>query len=244
MRKPFEFKNFIIHQESVSLPVNTDSVLFGALTDFNKPTNIYDMGTGTGLLMFMMSQKYPNSNIVGFENDHDSLTCVKQNILSNPRFTNLEVKSFNWWDMQPDKPAQAIICNPPFFFNQLSSNDTKRSISRHLKEYDLFYLLERMSKWLAQDGEIALLLPFEQDVYSKYIEVLNKSQVHIEQAIKIKAHSEKDFHLWFIFGKKSSRNLGKNPIQDLVVYERPGGPFTVESRHLLSPFLQDRALGI
>ena len=63
MRKPFEFKNFIIHQESVSLPVNTDSVLFGALTNFNKPTNIYDMGTGTGLLMFMMSQKYPNSNI-------------------------------------------------------------------------------------------------------------------------------------------------------------------------------------
>jgi len=38
--------------------------------------------------------------------------------------------------------------------------------------------------------------------------------------------------------------LGKNPIQDLVVYEKPGGLFTVESRHLLSPFLQDRALGI
>lgn len=244
MRKPFEFKKFIIHQESVSLPVNTDSVLFGALANFNKPANIYDMGTGTGLLIFMMSQKHPDSNIIGFENDIDSLACVQQNISLNPKFSNLKVKLFNWWDMQPDKPAQAIICNPPFFFNQLSSTDTKRSISRHLKENDLIFLIERMSKWLAQEGEIAFLLPFKQDVYAEYEKALNKSQVHIEQAVKIKAHAEKDFHLWYIFGKKSSRNSGKNPIQDLVVYEKPGGPFTVESKRLLSPFLQDRALGI
>ncbi|MEC8693482.1 MAG: methyltransferase [Bacteroidota bacterium] len=244
MRKPFEFKKFIIHQESVSLPVNTDSVLFGALANFNKPANIYDMGTGTGLLIFMMSQKHPDSNIIGFENDIDSLACVQQNISLNPKFSNLKVKLFNWWDMQLDKPAQAIICNPPFFFNQLSSTDTKRSISRHLKEYDLIFLIERMSKWLAQEGEIAFLLPFKQDVYAEYEKALNKSQVHIEQAVKIKAHAEKDFHLWYIFGKKSSRNSGKNPIQDLVVYEKPGGPFTVESKRLLSPFLQDRALGI
>ena len=244
MRKPFEFKKFIIHQESVSLPVNTDSVLFGALANFNKPANIYDMGTGTGLLIFMMSQKHPDSNIIGFENDIDSLACVQQNISLNPKFSNLKVKLFNWWDMQPDKPAQAIICNPPFFFNQLSSTDTKRSISRHLKENDLIFLIERMSKWLAQEGEIAFLLPFKQDVYAEYEKALNKSQVHIEQAVKIKAHAEKDFHLWYIFGKKSSKNSGKNPIQDLVVYEKPGGPFTVESKRLLSPFLQDRALGI
>lgn len=244
MRKPFEFKKFIIHQESVSLPVNTDSVLFGALANFNKPANIYDMGTGTGLLIFMMSQKHPDSNIIGFENDIDSLACVQQNISLNPKFSNLKVKLFNWWDMQLDKPAQAIICNPPFFFNQLSSTDTKRSISRHLKKYDLIFLIERMSKWLAQEGEIAFLLPFKQDVYAEYEKALNKSQVHIEQAVKIKAHAEKDFHLWYIFGKKSSRNSGKNPIQDLVVYEKPGGPFTVESKRLLSPFLQDRALGI
>lgn len=244
MRKPFEFKNFIIHQESVSLPVNTDSVLFGALTKFNNPANIYDMGTGTGLLMFMMRQKHPYSNIIGFENDIDTLACVQQNISLNPRFPNIEVKPFNWWDMQPDKPAQAIICNPPFFFNQLSSTDTKRTISRHLKEYDLPYLIERMSKWLAQEGEIAFLLPFESHIYAEYEKALNKSQVNIEQAIKIRAHTEKDFHLWYIFGKKSKRISGENPTQDLVVYEKPGGPFTMESKHLLSPFLQDRALGI
>ena len=242
MRKPFEFKQFIIHQESVSLPVNTDSVLFGALTEFKNPTNIYDMGTGTGLLMFMMSQKYPNSNIIGFENDHNSLSYVKQNISSNPSFSNINVEPFNWWHMQPDTPAQAIICNPPFFYNQLSSTDTQRSVSRHLNEHDLFYLMERMSQWLAQEGEIAFLLPFEQDVYADYEKALNKSQVYIDRAIKIKAHPEKDAHLWYILSKKSKTKSGRAIIQDLTVYKKPGGPFTNEAKHLLRPFLQDRAI--
>src|SRR5210317_94224 len=199
MRKPFEFKQFIIHQESVSLPVNTDSVLFGALTEFKKTADIYDMGTGTGVLMFMMGQKYPDSEITGFENDPDSLSCTQQNIFNNPSFSNIKVEPFDSLNMQPNKPAKAIICNPPFFYDQLSSTDTKRSISRHLTDHNLFFLIQRMSQWLDHEGEIAFLLPFEPNIFPHYEKSLNKSKVNIEQAIRIKAHPKKDFHLWYIF---------------------------------------------
>ena len=63
-RRPFELKHFTITQEKVSLPVTTNACIFGALTQFDNPHTLLDVGCGSGLLMFMMHQKYPNAQIL------------------------------------------------------------------------------------------------------------------------------------------------------------------------------------
>lgn len=57
----FKFKQFSIRQNHAAMKVNTDSVLLGAwaasmLTGYEK--RLLDIGTGTGLLLLMLMQKY------------------------------------------------------------------------------------------------------------------------------------------------------------------------------------------
>ncbi len=241
MRKPFQFKKFEIYQEKVSLPVNTDSVLFGAITEFSNPKTIVDLGTGTGLLMLMMHQKYPQTTVTGYEKDPDSIECAKQNLRFNSAPYRLSVEPFDWWKDELLTATDSIICNPPFFSNQLISSSEQKIASRHLTEKDLLFLIKRVSHWLKIGGEASWLLPFDQYRISQYEEALKSVGCTISRATSIQANPNKKPHLLQLFVEKSMETAAIE-MKELCVYERSGGLFTEETRELLLPFLLNRAI--
>ena len=48
--KPFQFKEFPIHQDQCAMKIGTDSGLLGAWTSIDNPYTILDIGAGTGTI--------------------------------------------------------------------------------------------------------------------------------------------------------------------------------------------------
>ena len=75
----FKFKQFNVIQQKAAMKIGTDGVLLGAWTDYSEPESILDIGTGTGLIALMLSQRFTESNVTAVEIDKAAAIEAKQN---------------------------------------------------------------------------------------------------------------------------------------------------------------------
>ena len=239
-RCPFELRNFVIQQENVSLPVTTDACIFGSLTEFESPDTILDVGCGSGVLMFLMHQKYPNAHILGIEKHIESVACVQDNIALNHCEDYLRVQESDWWQFKPERLVNAIICNPPFFSKQLPSQELAKRNARHTEHYELWQLLEHMCQWLTPNGQITLLIPamppehIERDWLTNFTNPLYQVDHR-----SIQSFEGSQPHVSIVQFAKTPKPF--RPQKPLVIYSQKGC-FTTEIKAILGPYLQDRAL--
>jgi len=239
-RRPFELRKFIVQQENVSLPVTTDACIFGSLTEFESPDTILDVGCGSGILMFLMHQKYPKAHILGIEIHAESVACVKENITLNRCNEYIEVQTADWWQFTPEKKIDAIICNPPFFSHQLPSKENVKRNARHTGSYELWQLLEHMGHWLTPQGRITMLIPATptEHIETIWLPKIN-NQLHLVSHRSILSFEDSQPHVCIIqFEKKPKPFKQQKP---LVIYAQKGH-FTAETKSILTPYLQERAL--
>lgn len=162
----FQFRQFTIQQDKCAMKVTTDSCLFGAWTadqirnEKNGYTNALDIGTGTGLLSLMISEKN-NLEIDTIEIDNDAFEQAKENIIASPwkdhiKFFHGDVKNFNF-----KNKYDVIFSNPPFYENELKSGDLKRNLALHGNELLLDDLLRIIEYHLSPEGIFFILLPYK-----------------------------------------------------------------------------------
>jgi tRNA1Val (adenine37-N6)-methyltransferase len=162
----FQFKQFTVVQENAGLKVSTDSCLLGAFTA-NKlaqqplqPRTILDIGTGTGLLMLMLAQKTP-ATIHGIDIQAEACLQTKKNIMASPWQNRLQVFHTSAQLFMPPQPYDFIICNPPFFQNNLKPTHLPQQIAKHNDTLSLSQLLQAADAFLSVDGSMSLLLPYD-----------------------------------------------------------------------------------
>jgi tRNA1Val (adenine37-N6)-methyltransferase len=161
----FQFKQFTVYQDRVTLKVSTDSCLFGAwlaekILGFElQLTRCLDIGAGTGLLMLMLAQRFPGI-IDGIEIDHDSCRQAAENTASSPWHDRLflfreDVKLF----ALPHR-YDFIFSNPPFYEGDLKSNCEKKNMAKHDTGLGFDDLLSVADRNLTATGRFAVLLPW------------------------------------------------------------------------------------
>ena len=238
-RNPFEFKKFTIHQEQVTLPVTTDACLFGAFCHFNNPKRILDLGTGTGLLSLMMHQKYPTAQILGIEQHQETSIQAQKNIDENNSSSNIQIVQSDMFHYHFESTFDAIISNPPFFVNQLESEETERNQARHFQNYNFIDFFNLINKILDINGTAWILLPHSaiNDIH-KYI---NHTDLHVHSIVEISPNTEKSAHLIFIqFAKIVHTQIEKKSI----FIRNLQNTFTPECYKILHPFYKIEALNI
>lgn len=176
------------------MKVCTDACLFGAwvankiVSEEIIANNILDIGTGTGLLSLMLAQKI-NTNITAIEIEEAAYLQAKENI--NAAFeNNIFVAIGDITKKELDKKFDIIICNPPFFENQLKSGDVKRNAAMHATTLSYIGLAKAIQNNITENGKAFLLLPFYAiEYYEKILAIENLFVKHIVQINHSPLHS-------------------------------------------------------
>ena len=157
----FSFKQFTVQQSDCALKVCTDACLFGAWVAAHVkddvPTTILDIGTGTGLLSLLLAQKIPAAQIDAVEIDTAASAQAASNALAtgwNIQVHNSAIENFS------SVSYQHIISNPPFFSNDLKSDDALRNTAMHSTTLTLESLFTCVVKLLEKDGSFSVLVPY------------------------------------------------------------------------------------
>lgn len=230
----FQFKQFTIRQEKSSMKVCTDSCLFGAWVaekierKIIKPKTILDIGTGTGLLSLMAAQK-SEANIDAIEIDRDSSLQAKENFSESKWSQRLQIIHADIKMLPDQKKYDLIICNPPFYENDLRSSDKRKNIAKHHDTLTLEDLIAIIPNRLSENGSFALLLPFHRVEYFKKLAIGNNffvaNEVHVKQTPQ---HACFRGFLFFTNTKQPSS------IHELIIKDNDG-KYTPEFNY----FLQD-----
>lgn len=184
----FKFKQFTVHQEHCAMKVCTDACLFGAINanEIIEYKNALDIGTGTGLLSLMYAQKHYDCKIDAIEIDE---MANKQGIENSKGSLFKHQISFHFDDIRSYsktslKKYGLIFSNPPFYANDLKSNDDKRNIAMHGSLLSYTELFKIASNLLDDDGKFFILIPFTLE--EKVLETAEKNILFIIQMIRVK----------------------------------------------------------
>lgn len=185
----FQFKQFTIHQEKCAMKVCTDACLFGAWVadkiekkDIN-PLRILDIGTGTGLLSLMLAQK-SDCAIDAVELNKEAFEQAKENMEQSPWSNKAKVFNADITCFKAKEKYDFIICNPPFFENQLKTDNENRNAAMHATTLSFEALLKAIKNNLTENGTAALLLPYDKITF--FEKKLGPIPFFIEQRLNVK----------------------------------------------------------
>ncbi len=217
MDKPFRFKQFSLSHSRSAQKIGTDSVILGSWLKADAPKQILDVGSGCGLLAFMMAQRFPQAQVTGIEKDPPSYCESLENLTSSPY--QKQVKFYNadfcTWDYQ--EKFDLIVSNPPYFESGQNTERSARDHARRQKSLSHAILLQQMEKLLSPMGIIALILPPPEA--KTFIENAQKKGLYLSRFchLKSRANTESKRSLFSL-----SRKASPTEKEELILYDAAG----------------------
>ncbi len=210
------------------MPVTTDACIFGAFIDIDNSGNVLDIGSGTGLLSLMLAQRFPEVDITAIDIDPDSVAISAQNFMGSQWAGKLHAIQGDINTYQFECSFKTIVCNPPFFEDQLASPDPHRNRARHILSYrDLISAIARNS---SEDAGIFLLIPnFHEKMIS---DLFAENNFHLNRKTEIRSFGNSAAHVLILeFSKESGESIS----EPIIIYNSPNN-YTEYTRALLGNF--------
>lgn len=226
----FKFKQFQIDQTGCAMKINTDGVLLGATANHPSPKNILDIGTGTGVIALMLAQRFPNAFIEAVEIDQQAAETAGKNFASSVFSNQLIVNNIAIQQYNNPIKFDLIVSNPPFFVNDLKSEERRKGIARHADEDFFELLVKKSNELLTDDGKIWLILPVKQA--DEVIDRANNFGLSLRESINIHSDNTKaTFRKMICLSREEVRPTEK----DFYIYESLK-KHTAEYKELLKDF--------
>lgn len=179
----FTFKHFAIAQDRCAMKVGTDGVLLGAWAKTNDSARILDIGTGTGLVALMLAQRYPEATVKAVEIVPEAAGQAAENTENSPFASRVKVVCADARLLPDTEKFDCIVCNPPYFDEQLKSPDSARATARHNDSLTLHDLIETSKKLLKSNGTLQLILPATNA--NRLIELAQKQAFTVERTTHV-----------------------------------------------------------
>lgn len=166
MDKPFQFKQFTVHQDQCAMKIGTDGVLLGAWTSIEtSPFAILDIGAGTGILSLMLAQRSHAQVIEAIEIDDLAYEqCVDnfEHSSWNDRLFCYHA-SLEEFTEEIDDTYDLIICNPPFYAENYKTENSQRDLARFQDAMPFEHLLKSVGTLLSANGTFSVVIPFTEE---------------------------------------------------------------------------------
>lgn len=194
----FRFKHFEIYQQHAALKVGTDAMVLGALCRFPKKARLLDIGTGTGVLALMCTQRFEPREVRGIDLSPEAIKDAQFNFDHSP-FPNtiLRVEETDLAHFA-DKPYDGIICNPPYFIDAFKTDDTAKNMARHTDSLSYETLAVHCKRLLLSSGTVWLICPAENA--SRMFDAFEKEGFKPQQEIAVFGKPGSHTRTVFCFG--------------------------------------------
>lgn len=146
------------------MKVTTDGCLFGAwvashASSISHLSKCLDIGAGTGLLSLMLAQKC-GASVDAVEIEENAFLQAKENFESSPWSERLRVYNTGISEFVATHKYDLIICNPPFYQNELASPSASVNLARHDHGLTLQQLVIDVNRLMSDRGHFFVLLPY------------------------------------------------------------------------------------
>jgi len=157
--KAFRFKQFNVAQDKCAMKVNTDGVLLAAWAHVNTAKTILDIGTGTGVLAMMMKQKNIEATVDAIDIDEDAYQQAKENFAASEWHHQLQAYHCALQKFTISKKYDVIISNPPYFIDDLKTENHQKNIAKHNVALTYTELLIGIQQLLNENGNTFIAIP-------------------------------------------------------------------------------------
>jgi tRNA1Val (adenine37-N6)-methyltransferase len=234
----FQFKSFRIAQDRCAMKVTTDACLFGAIAAANiqqgpNARRMLDIGAGTGLLSLMVAQKHPCLVLDAIEIQAADARQAVENIQGSPWKERISVLHADVRAFTPAAKYDVIICNPPFYENEIASAIQGKNIAHHNAGLDLQSLLSLIPRLLSEKGEFWLLLPYKR--FNEVQNLITNSGLQKDRIITLKQSVKHSLFRFIIQGThKKEKQVYVSPEEISVCDD--AGKYTEQFSSLLSDY--------
>lgn len=232
----FQFKQFRIGQDRCSMKVCTDACIQGAYAaNFlsrkeNNFKNILDIGTGTGLLTLMLAQKNPKSHFGAIELNDSTYLQAKENFSNSPWTKNISIIHEDIRIIHSSEKYDFIICNPPFYEDEMKSNKPHKNQSKHSSDLSHQELKDCIIKNLSEDGTSCMMLPEKQ--FFRFNQLMGKDDYYATHLLKVRQTPTYPYFRIIGFFNKGMRPV---TTESLCIYESKRG-YSPEFKSLLKDY--------
>ncbi len=156
----FKFKRFTVYHDRCAMKVGTDGVLLGAWTDVEGVRSVLDVGTGTGLIALMLSQRC-DAAVQAIDIDEDAVIQARENVKNSPWPEQIEVRQEDVREFAETcgRRFDLIVSNPPYFTEKVMCPEQRRNAARHTEGLAFSELAAAVSALLAEQGRFSVVLP-------------------------------------------------------------------------------------
>jgi len=185
----FRFKQFSVAHDKCAMKVGTDGVLIGAWANHSNPLSILDIGAGSGLVSFMMAQRFPKALITGIDLDDDAIIQANENLIINPWKKRIKFQKLDLANLS-SACYDLIVSNPPFYNGTNNSGNTQRDLARQNSSLPPALLFKKVAELLSLEGVFCCILPVE--IAAAYEEEANKHKLLVQKELFVKGNPTKE----------------------------------------------------
>lgn len=192
MSKPFQFKEFTIHQDKTAMKVGTDAVLLGAwCTVDNFPDSILDIGSGTGIIALMLAQRIDAMTIDAVEVQENAYEQTVENFEISDWGDRLYCYNATFQEFaneiaEEEETYDLIVSNPPFYTDKFETTDDSRNKARFTSSLSFGELISGVSKILSENGVFSVIIPFKEE--ENFINLANEKGFFLNRICHIKGN--------------------------------------------------------
>ncbi len=189
MNKPFEFKEFTVHQDKCAMKIGTDGVLLGAWTPIDhQPYSILDIGTGTGVIALQLAQRSLAETIDGLEIDADAYEQAVENFENSDWADRLFCyhASLALFKEEIEDSYDLIVSNPPFYTDDFVSENEARNKARFTTSLSFEELVASVAMLLSKEGVFSVVIPFKEEEH--FVKLAKNVSLYPTRICRVKGH--------------------------------------------------------
>ena len=221
-----QYNGLKIIQHPQAFRFGMDAVLLADFVRLKPRERVADMGTGTGILPLLLSQKQESCTFSAFEIQPEIADMASRSVKLNgleSRITVFAADMREAWKHVGREKMHAVVCNPPYGKRGSAlTNDTEGvMVARHETDCTIENIAEACSAVLRNSGRLSIVFPAQRML--ELCDALRKARLEPKKIRMVCSHADKAPYLVMVEAMKNARPqlLWMPP---LIVYHADGTP--------------------